>query len=97
MELLKADVDPLTTRSDGRGKFGLGNFDAARRTLGVGDEDIIIPDNLSDAVFKKGDIYGRDVFGDFDVCPFTKSSEGKMQMVCVESAKKLVVKRCPSK
>jgi hypothetical protein len=47
------------------------------RVLGVGDADIIIPDNLSDAVFKKGDIYGRDVFGDFEVCPFTKSRREK--------------------
>ena len=62
------------------------------RVLGVGDVDIIIPDNLSDAVFRKGDIYGRDVFGDFEVCPFTKSEEGEMQMVCVESASHLVVR-----
>jgi hypothetical protein len=62
------------------------------RILGVGDADILIPDNLSNVIFKKGDIYGRDVFGDFEVCPFTKSKEGEMQMVCVESASHLVVK-----
>jgi hypothetical protein len=62
------------------------------RVLAVGDVDIIIPDNLSDAVFKNGDIYSRDVFGDFEVCPFTKSKEGQMQWVCVESASHLVVR-----
>ena len=35
------------------------------------------------------------LFGDFEVCPFTLERKGHMQMVCVESAKKLVVKRRP--
>jgi hypothetical protein len=61
------------------------------RMLAVGDVDIIFPDNLADAVFKKGDIYDRDVFGDFEVCPLTKSKDGEMQWVCVESASRLVV------
>lgn|SRR5580692_5468122 len=61
------------------------------RILAVGDVDIIIPDNLSDAAFRKGNIYDRDVFGDFEVCPFTESREGEMQWVCVESASHLVI------
>ena len=32
------------------------------------------------------------VFGNFEVCPFTPERKGEMQMVCVESAKNLVVK-----
>ncbi len=36
---------------------------------------------------------GREqVFGDFEVCPFTPKRAGHLQMVCVQSAKKLVVK-----
>ena len=35
------------------------------------------------------------LFGDFEVCPFTPEQKGHMQMVCVESAKNLVVKRYP--
>lgn len=62
------------------------------RVLAVGDVDIIIPENLSEAVFKKGNIYRKDVFGDFEVCPFTKSKEGEMQWVCVESASHLVTR-----
>jgi hypothetical protein len=62
------------------------------RLLEVEDEEII-PDNLGRAMYKKGgDVYGRDVFGDFEVCPFSKSKEGEMQMVCVESASHLVVR-----
>ncbi len=37
------------------------------------------------------------IFGDFEVCPFTPERKGHMQMVCVQSAKKLVIKRWPSK
>jgi hypothetical protein len=32
-----------------------------------------------------------EVFGDFEVCPFTPKRQGHMQMVCVECAKNLVV------
>ncbi len=32
------------------------------------------------------------VFGDFEVCPFTPERKGHMQMVCVQSARNLVVK-----
>ena len=37
------------------------------------------------------------IFGDFDVCPFTPERKGQMQMVCVQSAIKLVIKRRTSK
>jgi hypothetical protein len=33
------------------------------------------------------------IYADFVVCPFTREKRGEMQMVCVESASKLVVKR----
>jgi hypothetical protein len=36
---------------------------------------------------------GTDIFGDFIVCPFTKQKEGHMQMICVESARNLVIQR----
>lgn len=62
------------------------------RLLEVEDEELV-PDNFSKAMYKKaGDAYGRDVFGDFEVCPLTQSKEGEMQMVCVESASHLVVR-----
>lgn len=62
------------------------------RLLEVEDEELV-PDNFSKAMYKKaGDAYGRDVFGDFKVCPLTQSKEGEMQMVCVESASHLVVR-----
>jgi len=35
------------------------------------------------------------IVGDFEVCPFTRERAGHMQMVCVESAKHLVIKRVP--
>ena len=30
------------------------------------------------------------IFGDFEVCPFTPERKGAMQLVCIESAKRLV-------
>lgn len=61
------------------------------RLLEVEDEDLV-PANFSKAMYGHGDVYGRDVFGDFEVCPFTKSKPGEMQMVCIESASRLVVR-----
>jgi hypothetical protein len=61
------------------------------RGLEVEDEELI-PSNLAKTMYGKGDAYGRDVFGDFEVCPFTKRREGQMQMVCVESASRLVIR-----
>jgi hypothetical protein len=35
---------------------------------------------------------GIDVFGDYEVCPLSKEKAGEMQMVCVESDSRLVIK-----
>jgi hypothetical protein len=50
-------------------------------------EDAIAPDNLLRAL--NGDEHF--VFGDFEVCPFTKEREGHMRMVCVERADNLII------
>lgn len=34
-----------------------------------------------------------DVYGDFEVCPFTPQRKGAMQLVCIESASHVVVKK----
>ena len=62
------------------------------RILGVQGEEENIPDTLSEALHKGGDVYRTDVFGDFEVCPLTKSKPGEMQWVCVESASHLVIR-----
>jgi hypothetical protein len=55
-------------------------------------DDPIFPRNL---MLSSND---EDIYGDFEVCPFTPKRKGEMQLVCVESASKLVVKRkSPSK
>ena len=33
------------------------------------------------------------VYGDFEVCPFTKEKAGEMQLVCIETADNLVGER----
>jgi len=66
------------------------------RVLGVvPSEDEIIPDKLNKALFNDAGELANDVYGDFDVCPFTKRKPEEMQMVCVESASHLVVKKNP--
>ncbi len=40
--------------------------------------------------FTSGD---EDIYGDFEVCPFTLERKGAMQFVCIESASHVVVKR----
>ena len=39
--------------------------------------------------------YGVQVYGDYEVCPFTKEKLGEMQLVCINSATNLHVKRYP--
>jgi hypothetical protein len=65
-----------------------------KRILGItggptlDDADAAIrPQNLK---FPFGD---EDIYGDFEVCPFTPERKGVMQFVCIESASHLVVKR----
>ncbi len=55
-------------------------------TLDDADEPIT-PSNLR---FKDR---GEEIYGDFEVCPFTPERQGAMQFVCIESASKLLVKR----
>ena len=48
-------------------------------------DDPIVPKNLA---FDSS----KEVFGDFEVCPFTHERKGEMQMVCVKSVKNLSIK-----
>jgi hypothetical protein len=34
-----------------------------------------------------------EVWGDFEVCPFTPRRTGEMQMICIESGKNLVARK----
>ena len=36
--------------------------------------------------------WNRDVYGDFLVCPLTRAKPGRMQTICIESAKNLTVR-----
>jgi len=62
------------------------------RVLGVlPSEDEIIPKNLRKALDNAGQ--WPEVYGDFEVCPFTREKPDEMQMVCVESASHLVIRK----
>jgi hypothetical protein len=53
-------------------------------------DDPIRPRNL------KFNSLDDDIYGDFEVCPFTPERKGEMQLVCIESASHVVVKHYPS-
>ncbi|WP_263357820.1 hypothetical protein [Acidicapsa ligni] len=55
-------------------------------------DDPIYPNNMRKVI--QGD---EEVFGDFEVCPFTPERKGAMQMVCIQSVSKLAVKPAISK
>ena len=57
-----------------------------QRVLGVaGGESPIMPPEL-----KMQTGFDVDIYGDYEVCPFTPSRPGRMQMVCIESASRLL-------
>ncbi|WP_150105023.1 hypothetical protein [Pseudogulbenkiania ferrooxidans] len=62
------------------------------RLLGIiKDEDpLAIPESIRNEVG-----FGKDISGDFLVCPFTKSKPGQMQLVCVEEVSNVQVKKRP--
>jgi hypothetical protein len=59
------------------------------RILGVTTETA--PENVSR--LWKSDPFNTEIYGDFEVCPFTKDKAGEMQMVCIESASRLLAKQ----
>lgn len=67
----------------------------SRRILGVRDSDDgsgepgapNLPASIKDLL--DGD---REIVGDFLVCPLTRSEPGRMQSICIESGKHLVVR-----
>jgi hypothetical protein len=45
------------------------------------------PKNLIDAL----QVFDHSVFGDYEVCPLTREIPGSMTMVCIQSARNLIV------
>jgi hypothetical protein len=64
-----------------------------RRLLGVSEQRFAVAGycNLPLAIRERLS-WNSDLFGDFVVCPFTREEPGVMQLVCVDSASKVVVR-----
>lgn len=62
------------------------------RLLGIlKDEDpLAIPESIRNEVG-----FGKDIYGDFLVCPFTESKPGQMQFACVEAVSNVQVRKRP--
>ena len=85
-----------------RGRLSVHNGAPARRLWKVGTKRVLgiseqrfsvagyrnIPEEIESKI-------SQDValFGDFVVCPFTRSKPGEMQLVCIDEAKNLVVRK----
>jgi hypothetical protein len=52
--------------------------------------DLLLPKSVKLLLDK--DVWRTGVYGDYDVCPLTKSHPGAMQMVCIAGAENLVAK-----
>lgn len=64
-----------------------------RRMLGVSDQRFNLPGyrNIPEDLAKQLD-GDTNIYGDFLVCPFTRPRPREMQLICVESAKHVMVK-----
>jgi len=67
----------------------------SKRLLGVLDPNDVSsapgPTVLPDEIKLKLD-WNKDVFGDFFVCPLSRKQPGRMQTICLESGKHLIVR-----
>jgi hypothetical protein len=64
-----------------------------KRIIGVDSADGDLESGgLPDSVEKlvEPDAFKVDVYGDYRVCPFTKDRPGRMQIVCIDDASRLV-------
>jgi len=57
-----------------------------KRILGVRDD--IMPEALTSKMN-----WDVEAYGDFELCPFTQQRPEEMQMVCIEAAEHVVVKK----
>jgi hypothetical protein len=68
----------------------------SRRLLGVRDSEDISgvpgPTSIPASIRERLD-FDKEIFGDFLVCPLTRSRPGRMQAVCIESGKNLSVRQ----
>jgi hypothetical protein len=69
----------------------------SHRILGVntaangGDsEQQPLPPEVLKATPKAADLFSTDLYGDYRVCPFTRSRPGRMQYVCIAKATRLI-------
>jgi hypothetical protein len=67
-----------------------------KRILGISDQRFKLPDyrNIPETLTQQLEAE-KDLVVDFLVCPFTRSKPGEMQLICIESAKNVVVRARP--
>ncbi len=64
-----------------------------RRVLGISEQRFYVAGYRNVPEYIESQINQNvAIFGDFLVCPFTRSQPGEMQLVCIEAGKNLVVR-----
>jgi hypothetical protein len=92
--ICKKDPDIVTACFTVHGRLSLWNGTPSLRIWRIGTNRILgvttetTPENVS-RLWESDD---TEIYGDFEVCPFTKDRAGEMQMVCIESASRLLAK-----
>ena len=67
-----------------------------RRILGVSEQRFAVPGYTNIPVEVRNQVNENTaLFGDYLVCPFTRSLPGDMQMVCIEEGKNLLARTRP--
>jgi hypothetical protein len=64
------------------------------RLLGISEGRFALPgyDNVPSAVIARLANFENEMFADFTVCPFTTDEPGVMRLVCIETARNILVK-----
>ncbi|SRR5260370_37685911 len=67
-----------------------------KRILGISDQRFKLPDyrNIPESLAQQLNSE-NELVGNFQVCPFTRSRPGEMQLICIESAKNVVARARP--
>jgi hypothetical protein len=67
----------------------------SKRLLGISDARFLLPDyeNIPADVLAQLAPADAQMFADFVVCPFTQDLPGVMRLVCVDSAKNILIRK----
>jgi hypothetical protein len=90
----KSDPDIIDACFTVRGRLAAYNGGPSLRIWRVGTKHMlgVLDEFPLPSDFPEANLWDKEAWGDYEVCPFTQEKPGAMQMVCVESAKDIFLK-----